>query len=65
MSIIIETHLECDNCHETFGVDNRHYGSKDQRKSAKLNNWRFYNGKDYCPKCHFCTPFKTKTTQNE
>ncbi len=52
MGAIIEIFIVCDTCGENHGTDCRNNTSvSKQRKSAKLNGWRFYKGKDYCPSC--------------
>lgn len=51
MASIIETHLQCDVCNDTFGVDNRFLNTAQQRESAKQNGWIYSGGKDYCPSC--------------
>lgn len=48
-----ETFLSCDNCPNTFGVDNMAmgYNSKELREQAKKDDWVYKNGKDLCPEC--------------
>ena len=51
MAAIIEKFLVCDECGENFGVDFRDRTAREHRISAKLNDWVYRKGKDYCPKC--------------
>lgn len=51
MSIVIETHLQCDRCGETFGVDDRWRTGTKQREQAKLNGWSCSGGVDLCETC--------------
>lgn len=51
MSLVIETHISCDKCGDTFGVDNRSIKGYMQRKLAANNGWVYSVGKDYCPTC--------------
>lgn len=51
MSLVIETFIICDVCHDNFGVDARHLNGGRQRASAKLNGWLYSGNKDYCPHC--------------
>lgn len=51
MSLVIETHIQCDDCGNTFGVDFRSLTGYNQRKKALKNGWKYSGGKDYCPNC--------------
>lgn len=51
MSAVKETFLVCDQCGETFGVDNRNDTAARHRQEAKSLGWKYRNGKDYCLDC--------------
>lgn len=49
--LIKETFIQCDVCHESFGIDNRQLNGSQQRQSADENGWIYSGNKDYCPNC--------------
>ena len=51
--LIIERFISCDNCGDSYGVDNRSAwkNAKEIRASAKREGWKFWNGSDYCAEC--------------
>jgi len=52
MSLVVERFLMCDDCGETFGVDNRSFSTRMQRQSSKENGWHTNGTHDYCPECY-------------
>ena len=53
MSVVIETHIQCDgrHCPETFGLDDRSKTAGQHRKEFKFESWTNRGGRDYCPDC--------------
>lgn len=67
MATVIETFIICDDCGETFGVDNRNYTAKQHRENAAKDGWKTISEnqienlgfsldvggkiKDLCPNC--------------
>jgi hypothetical protein len=51
MSLAILTHIICDGCGDTFGVDLSTSTGTQLRIYAKHNDWVYSGNKDYCPEC--------------
>ena len=52
MAIVIMTHISCDGCGETYGVDNAfHNIGTHLRKEANSEGWTYSSNKDWCPNC--------------
>lgn len=63
--IVVETFIICDgNCGTNFGVDNRNMNGAYHRGKAKMNGWKYVNGKDFCPECWNNKTLKTFSNSN-